>query len=46
MADVKTVRLRHITSGAVVEVRQGKALGSEWQPVDAKPAKRSGKSEK
>ena len=30
-------RLRHITSGAVVEVRDEKveAMGAEWQPVKA-----------
>ena len=38
-------RLTHITSGAVVEVRDEKveAMGAEWQPVKAEkaPAKKS-----
>lgn len=28
-------RYRHVTSGAVVSVRDDKVLGSEWGPVDA-----------
>lgn len=38
MADVKTVRLRNAVTGVVVEVRAGKALGSEWVSADVKPA--------
>jgi hypothetical protein len=38
MADVKLVRLRNTTTGAVVQVREGKDLGSEWAPVEAPKA--------
>lgn len=31
-------RYRHVTSGAVVSVRDDKAMGSEWEPV--KPEKK------
>ena len=34
-------RLRHVTTGAVVEVADEKVkrLGSEWEPADAEPKK-------
>jgi hypothetical protein len=31
-------RYKHVTSGAVVSVRDDKVLGSEWQPVPVKAA--------
>jgi len=34
MAEVNLVRLRNTTTGAVVQVREGKSLGSEWEPVE------------
>lgn len=37
-------RYKHITSGAVVSVRDDKVLGSEWGPVDEAPAKRAPKA--
>lgn len=44
MAEVKSVRLRSTTTGAVVQVREDKValLGSEWEPVEQaeKPAPR------
>lgn len=48
MAEVKLVRLRNVATGAVVQVREGKSLGSEWVPVETKaPAKPArSKSEK
>ena len=50
MAEAKSVRLRHTTTGAVVEVREDKVavLGSEWEPVEqpkAAPKRRSRTSE-
>lgn len=35
------MRLRHVSSGAVVQVPEEKAgrMGSEWQSVDAEPEK-------
>jgi hypothetical protein len=34
-------RYKHVTSGAVVDVRDDKVLGSEWEPVtDEKPAQK------
>lgn len=35
---------KHVTSGAVVSVRDDKVLGSEWGPVDEAPAKRTTKA--
>jgi hypothetical protein len=37
-------RYKHVTSGAVVSVRDDKVLGSEWAPVDEAPAKRAPKA--
>lgn len=37
-------RFKHVTSGAVVDVRDDKVMGSEWVPVDAAstpPAKKT-----
>jgi hypothetical protein len=31
-------RYRHVTTGALVEVRDDKVLGSEWEPADKKQA--------
>ena len=31
-------RYKHVTSGALVSVRDDKVLGSEWAPADEAPA--------
>lgn len=36
-------RYKHVTSGAVVSVRDDKVLGSEWEAADEAPAKRTTK---
>ena len=35
---------KHVTSGAVVSVRDDKDLGSEWVSADAAPTKRTTKA--
>lgn len=44
--EAKTVRLRNINSGAVVEVREEKVelLGSEWETAPARKASAAKKS--
>ena len=37
-------RFKHVTSGAVVSVRDDKVLGSEWKSLDEAPAKRATKA--
>jgi hypothetical protein len=37
-------RFKHVTTGAVVDVRDGKVMGSEWETVNAAstpPAKKT-----
>lgn len=39
-------RYKHVTSGAVVSVRDDKALGSEWKSLDEAPRSESPDSKK